>query len=413
MPERPDFRSEPSFEDTLRFGLRDRHGVPFFQIGNMRDNLKRWREKDEGNKHSGSRWMVENPADRKRSLLEWAAGKSGGEYDKQFGTHDGGARTAMEMDLYGQAAYDVLQDEPTSEFRDMARYGIKPPASMEDMMSETEPAGGWAFYGGGYGGYGDPTDQYFPQNKTPLKALPPSMKNMMNNLKNAGTPPQEVLDMWGDLNTMEGQMNRHEGMPTDRDAFWRKQGGPRDRFTRRSSIEAAILLNLMDSQRGRDNNKVVSDFNESDLEWNKPHWDHAPKEPWAASPDYGEAQPLYETEEDEPVIWNQAFDENWQIMNRSADSFDQAWRIIKGIDDDENDDEFIDPDAFNDPVPDIIEQIMAIFGDKPEMDMCYSCGLEGDLRTFYNTSSSGRRERKCPDCGSYEIHGKNAYGGGQ
>jgi hypothetical protein len=93
--------------------------------------------------------------------------------------------------------------------------------------------------------------------------------------------------------------------------------------------------------------------------------------------------------------------------------FNRAWAIIKGIDDDENDDEFIDPDAFNDPVPDIIEQIMAIFGDKPQIDMCYGCGLEGDLRTFYNTSSTGRRERKCPSCGSYEIHGKDAYGGGR
>ena len=82
------------------------------------------------------------------------------------------------------------------------------------------------------------------------------------------------------------------------------------------------------------------------------------------------------------------------------------------LDTDENDDEFIDPDAFNDPVPDIIEQIMGVFGDKPEMDMCYSCGLEGDLRTFYNTHPiTSRRKRMCPSCGSYEIHGKNAYGG--
>ena len=95
-------------------------------------------------------------------------------------------------------------------------------------------------------------------------------------------------------------------------------------------------------------------------------------------------------------------------------AFDRAWAVVKGIDDPENDDEFIDNDAFNDPVPDIIEQIMAIFGDEPEMDMCYSCGLEGDLRTFYNTDPyTGRRERMCPDCGSYAIHGVNAYGGGE
>ncbi len=90
-------------------------------------------------------------------------------------------------------------------------------------------------------------------------------------------------------------------------------------------------------------------------------------------------------------------------------AFGQAWAVVKGIDDSENDDEFIDNDAFNDPVPDIIEQIMGIFGDKPEIDMCYSCGLEGDIRTFTVRNSIGRLERKCPNCGSYEVHGKEAY----
>jgi len=94
-------------------------------------------------------------------------------------------------------------------------------------------------------------------------------------------------------------------------------------------------------------------------------------------------------------------------------AFDQAWAIVKGIDDPDNDDEFIDNDAFNDPVPDIIEHIMGIFGDEPEMDMCYSCGLEGDIRTFTVRSPIGRLERKCPNCGSYEVHGVNAFGGGE
>ena len=73
-----------------------------------------------------------------------------------------------------------------------------------------------------------------------------------------------------------------------------------------------------------------------------------------------------------------------------------------------NDDEFVNQESFNDPAIDIIEQILGIFGDEHGIDQCYGCGLEGDLRTF----GVGRDRRKCPSCGSREIHGKDAYEGG-
>ena len=74
-----------------------------------------------------------------------------------------------------------------------------------------------------------------------------------------------------------------------------------------------------------------------------------------------------------------------------------------------NDDEFIDNDSFNSPVADTIESILEMVGLEGKIDECYGCGLEGDLRTFTQTTPTGRLERKCPSCGSNEIHGKGAY----
>ena len=74
-----------------------------------------------------------------------------------------------------------------------------------------------------------------------------------------------------------------------------------------------------------------------------------------------------------------------------------------------NDDEFVDNDSFNSPVVDNIESILGMVGLDGKIDQCYGCGLEGDLRTFTQRSSTGRLERRCPSCGSYEVHGKEAY----
>ncbi len=74
-----------------------------------------------------------------------------------------------------------------------------------------------------------------------------------------------------------------------------------------------------------------------------------------------------------------------------------------------NDDEFVDNDSFNSPVVDTIESVLEMVGLDGKIDECYGCGLEGDLRTFTQRSSTGRLERKCPSCGSYEVHGKGAY----
>jgi hypothetical protein len=96
-------------------------------------------------------------------------------------------------------------------------------------------------------------------------------------------------------------------------------------------------------------------------------------------------------------------------------AFDTAWDLLKtsigDIDSDENDDEFIDDENFNKPAVRAIEEILSIFGLEGKIDMCYSCGLEGTLDNFTQRNQFGRLERKCPQCGSYEIHGKNAYGG--
>tara|TARA_R110002012_G_scaffold303006_1_gene504557 strand:- start:1355 stop:1924 length:570 start_codon:yes stop_codon:yes gene_type:complete len=77
-----------------------------------------------------------------------------------------------------------------------------------------------------------------------------------------------------------------------------------------------------------------------------------------------------------------------------------------------NDDEFVDNDSFNSSVSDTLDSILSIVGMEQELDECYGCGLEGDLKTFMRRNASGRFERKCPSCGSFEVHGTNAYKGG-
>jgi len=54
----------------------------------------------------------------------------------------------------------------------------------------------------------------------------------------------------------------------------------------------------------------------------------------------------------------------------------------------------------------------SIFGLDKKTDMCYSCGLEGTLDNFTQRNASGRLERRCPQCGSYEVHGKDALAAG-
>ena len=95
-------------------------------------------------------------------------------------------------------------------------------------------------------------------------------------------------------------------------------------------------------------------------------------------------------------------------------AFDKAWKIMKSdkdIDSDENDDEFIDNEQFSDPVNLQIEALLG-FAD-PNLrnvpDMCYSCGFEGTRTNFMRRTPSGRLENRCPECGSYSIHGRDAY----
>jgi hypothetical protein len=324
--ERIDYRHEPSLEDMLNFSTKG-GGYRGFQNSDMMNAMRRWQQQ-EGNEHRGSRWFIEDPNERKRSLLQWAAGRGGGGFDERIGAN-ANTRTAMEMDLYGQGAKDVLEDELTDSYRGMARLGYRPPKVMEDMSDWNEPSGGWAFWSPSYGWSTDPDEQYFPANRPPLKALPQNLKNMMESLKDAGTPPQHILDEWTDPNSIHGPHNRHYGMPTDRDKYWRKKGGPRDRFLQRSAIEAALLLNELDNARIRDNKAVLEAAEESGLveAGNYAGSYASPRSDWSSNA----KRAIYETEEDEPVIWNEAFDEGWQLMNRSDDAFDTAWLLVKSV----------------------------------------------------------------------------------
>ena len=101
-----------------------------------------------------------------------------------------------------------------------------------------------------------------------------------------------------------------------------------------------------------------------------------------------------------------AFNRTWDLMMKEAGLLKS-----RNIDSDENDDEFIDNEQFSDPVNMKIEAILG-FAD-PDLrnspEMCYSCGFEGTRTNFMRRTPSGRLENRCPECGSYSIHGRDAY----
>jgi hypothetical protein len=305
------FERYVSDKDMLDFTLRQRN-PPIFRISDMLQAKRRNSEEVIGEKTKQSRWMIENPKKRKESLGAFVSGQSGGDYDKMFGNTFNSNQAAF-LDAYGQMAYDTLPSLHTDEMRQMVRQGWKPPKSMEDLS--------YIMVDGPFDdGWGKP-DQYFPASNIPLKNLPPQLRTMMDKLKerNFGFPPQKYLDNARDEFDRVGTRNAEKE--------YRKQGGARDQFIRRSAIEAAILLNLLDEDRLSQNIKVVDDLIESGLIDSSMRGRHRrPSSKWS------QADVLYGEEEDEPAIMNEAFSENWQLFNRSDDSpFDNVWALLKNM----------------------------------------------------------------------------------
>lgn len=322
-----DFSSEPSDEDMLNFTLRQRY-PPIFRISDMARKKRENTEKVTGSKPEYSRWMVEDNKRRKASLAQWMAGTGGGDFDRIYGGAGGvgrgkgsfDANQAAYLDAYGQMAYDFLPEVHSEELRPMVRHGWKPPKSMEhmtDYLVDGPFDDGW-----------NKKHQNFPKSKVAIRDLPQGIKNMMNNLRdvNFGFPHQFMLDDAEDEYGRVGTRNAQQE--------YRKPGGARDQFMRRTSMEAADLLNFLDNSRNRDNQEVLDNFKESDLEWNsadRPRGEHVSQSPsrrvlkWPWS-----LRTLHETDEDEPVIMNEAFPENFQLFNRSEDEiFETAWSLLK------------------------------------------------------------------------------------
>lgn len=307
------FERYVSDKDMLDFTLRQRY-PPIFRISDMLSAKRKNSEELMGEKTKDSRWMIEDSKKRKASLGGFVAGKSGGDYDKMFGNNFKSNQAAF-LDAYGQMAYDVLPDIHTDEIRPMVRRGWKPPKSMEyltDLLVDGPFDDGW-----------DKPNQYFPASNIPLKNLPPRLRTMMDGLKerNFGFPPQWILDNAEDEYGRVGTRNAEKE--------YRKQGGARDQFIRRSAIEAAILLNILDKDRTAQNKEVVENLAESGLV----NPEDVAYRHFTPSSEYRRAvgpQVLYGTEEDQPAIMNEAFSENWQLFNRSDDSpFDNAWDLLK------------------------------------------------------------------------------------
>lgn len=322
-----DFTSEPSDEDMLNFTLRQRH-PPIFRISDMARKKREKTEEVTGNKTEYSRWMVEDNKRRKASLAQWMAGTGGGDFDRIYGGAGGvgrgkgsfDANQAAYLDAYGQMGYDVLPDVHSEELRPMVRHGWKPPKSMEhmtDYLVDGPFDDGW-----------NKKQQNFPKSKVAIRDLPQGVKNMMNNLRdvNFGFAHQSMLDNAEDEYGRVGTRNAQQE--------YRKPGGARDQFTRRMSMEAADLLNMLDNSRNRDNQEVLDNFKESDLEWNsadRPRGEHVSQSPSRRTLEWPHSlRTLHETDEDAPVIMNEAFPENFQLFNRSEDEvFETAWDLMK------------------------------------------------------------------------------------
>ena len=322
-----DFSSEPSDEDMLNFTLRQRY-PPIFRISDMARKKRENTEEVTGSKPEYSRWMVEDNKRRKASLAQWMAGTGGGDFDRIYGGKGGvgrgkgsfDANQAAYLDAYGQMGYDFLPEVHSEELRPMVRHGWKPPTSMEhmtDYLVDGPFDDGW-----------NKKQQNFPKSKVAIRDLPQGIKNMMNNLRdvNFGFAHQSMLDNAEDEYGRVGTRNAQQE--------YRKPGGARDQFTRRISMEAADLLNFLDNSRDRDNQEVLDNFKESDLEWNsadRPRGEHVSQSPSRRVLEWPHSlRTLHETDEDAPVIMNEAFPENFQLFNRSEDEiFETAWSLIK------------------------------------------------------------------------------------
>ncbi len=82
-------------------------------------------------------------------------------------------------------------------------------------------------------------------------------------------------------------------------------------------------------------------------------------------------------------------------------AFDTAWNLmVKSDDEPFEDDDYPDNEVFDNPVARVIDQLSMGLG--ADMLECFSCGHTGETTDFVGWHKG--RGRKCPNCGSYEVH---------
>jgi hypothetical protein len=220
---------------------------------------------------------------------------------------------------YRGAMLDKLKDLPLSELGQMTRRGYTPHRElMRDMASMTPNPRT-------YHGF-DAEEMFLPNKNIPLKNIPDTIRPI---IEGKGKIPEMML----------------------RNADAKTKRGFRDRGKRLASLEAAIEANRRASSMDNANLNVRENAIQSFLPsipasfGPRPYSKNAHGNvPYARTSfyDYG-AKPLHTFDEDDEasaVVMNEAFPEQFQLLNRSEDNFEDAWSVMKdeGFVDDVNDD---------------------------------------------------------------------------
>lgn len=211
---------------------------------------------------------------------------------------------------YRGAMLDKLKDLPLSELGQMTRRGYTPHRElMRDMASMTPNPRT-------YHGF-DAEEMFLPNKNIPLKNIPDTIRPI---IEGKGKIPEMML----------------------RNADAKTKRGFRDRGKRLASLEAAIEANRRASSMDNANLNVRENAIQSFLPFIPASFGPRPYSknahgnvPYARTSfyDYG-AKPLHTFDEDDEasaVVMNEAFPEQWQLINRSEDSFETAWDFLSTL----------------------------------------------------------------------------------
>lgn len=237
-------------------------------------------------------------------------------------TIDGMERAVHPYNFFRDRLAPAMQNLSMDELASMTRGGYTPDKElMRDMARRTPNPRSY---------HDDIHEMFLPNKRIPLKRLPKSIMDIVS-------PGPE-----GAVQTQLPSFMRPRGEAAKR--------GFRDRAKRLASLEAAVEAN----RRAEALNEANMDLRENVLQsffptipavyGPRPYSRNASLRMPSARTFYAGGSganppsPLFTFDEDDEasaVIMNEAFPEQFQLINRSEDAFEDAWRVVK-------DEEFVD-----------------------------------------------------------------------